>query len=225
MIDSNTAIHPNFFNELIESRFISSASKENAKPISDEFFMDLLCAFHDPAAFSAKDFQSYPLPLILLYLRQTHELYMGRSLQEITTDIRELTKKDIRFEKLEISLGHFFQNFSNNLEKHIQEEEDQLFPYIDALISISENKASGFNYNQKKQLVNFLLHHDDSHEEDLSKLIQALRKSPLIQDSFALRILVNKLSIFELDLRIHSKMEEEVLMPMAVALEQHVLNK
>jgi len=216
--------NPDIYHELIERRF----REENkcvglTKSINDDFYVDLLCVFHQPESFKAEDFLNYSLSSILLYLRQTHLLYTNKVLEEISASIEELSKSDKKFEKLQTSLQLFFDKFRADLEEHIQEEEKHLFPYIDTLIDSKELPKPGFDLERKIQLIDFLLHHDDSHEEDLKKLTLALNKTSSFDDSFAFRMLVNRLSLFELDLRIHAKMEEEVLMPMALALEKSIL--
>lgn len=209
--------HPDFYNDIIDSRFAETITAEKShESISDDFYIDLLCAFHDPNSFCARDFMAYPIDSILMYLKQTHVLYTTKSLNDISTNIQELVTSDKKFEKLRTSLHQFFIGFRADLEKHILEEEKHLFPYIEALVA-QPNATSGTG---KTPLEAFLNHHDDSHEKDLQNLTLTLTNLSSYQDSFAFRMLINRLSLFELDLRIHAKMEEEVLLPMAIALEK-----
>lgn len=220
------AEHPEIINQLIDARFeLTMDQIDHTASIGNDFYMDLLCVFHDPDRFDAKDFQQYPLTSILTYLRQTHKLYQTKILSDIGNSIAELAKADPKFSKLEGSLTKFFQDFRKDLEEHIQEEEEHLFPYIDALVGASSTNSLGIDWEQKVKLMDFLMHHDDSNERDLKELIIALSKASSFKDSFAFRMMVNRLSIFELDLSIHAKIEEEVLMPLAVDLEKKVLKE
>ena len=218
--------HPDFYNQLIDSRFPDKPEMEGArKEISNDLYIDLQCAFHNPDHLNLRNFQKYPIEEILVYLRQTHKLYLSKSLNKISESIEYLTNTDDKFIPLQISLHNFFKGFRKDLEEHIEEEEQHLFPYIEALLAANSatNQTSDFNWKQKVQVVNFLMHHNDSHEKDLQQLTVALQESKSFQDSFAFKMLVNHLSIFELDLRIHAKMEEEVLLARAIDLEKSVL--
>ena len=214
----------------IESRFVVSSQKSSdhiLKPsIAEDFYMDLLCVFNDPEKFKASDFKDYPLSSILLYLRSTHDLYRTKSLQEVSSAIENLSKKENYFGKLQLSLERFFSRFKSELEAHINEEEEELFPYIETLLLAKNKNQFSTATDQKATLNRFLKHHDDHLEKDLNSLVNALNKlSETYQDSFAFRMLVNRISIFELDLKIHAKIEEEVLVPKALILEERILNQ
>ncbi|MEM7549873.1 MAG: hypothetical protein AAF363_09365 [Bacteroidota bacterium] len=193
--------------------------------ITKDLYIDLLCAFNDPDSFKASTFLDYPLPSILLYLKRTHELYKTRSLQEIMMAIERLNRADHTIAQTQSFLLSFFTKFKSDLESHIKEEEVKLFPYIESLMVSQENQIANFSV-EKTALQDFLCHHDDHLEADLFNLVKILEAlSEKHTDSFDFRMLVNKLSVFELDLRIHGKIEEEVLITKAIALEKKALSR
>lgn len=212
------ATHPDFYKRLIDSRFIGSTNEEQV--LSPEFHLDLECAFNNPDYLNLKHFQKYPLTEVLTYLKKTHKLYLSRSLDKISEAIEKLTISDEKFSPLQTSLRAFFQDFRTHLEEHIAEEETHLFPYIESLLLADNKPGSPLIGKQKERVIHFLMHHNDGHEKDLQQLTEALQKSPFNEDSFAFKMLVNHLLIFELNLRIHAKMEEEVLMAQAIELEK-----
>ena len=117
------------------------------------------------------------------------------------------------------------KNFSEEMVEHIEEEERCLIPYIHVLLNAQKTKVLTYTSKEKLCLMSFMLEHDDQVEEDLHKLIISLEsQSEKFQDSFSFRMMLNHLKTFELDLRIHARMEEEVLIPRAVMLEKEVLN-
>ena len=214
---------------LIARRFDNAANKAAISPaqgqLNHDFFVDLLCVFHHPEQFKATDFMSYPLPVVVTYLRKTHQYYLGKNLEELDLAIATLAQGRKDLASLQATLALYMQKLKAELTQHIQEEEESLFPYIDALLAANGNQQFTFGFKQKVQLIDFLLHHDDKVEESLRHLVAILeRKVAQYNDSFAYRMLVNRLKVFELDLRIHSQLEEEVLMPMALTLEKKVLN-
>lgn len=188
----------------------------------EDFFVDLLCVFNDPERFDASDFMDYPVSSILEYLRKTHELYINESLQAVSNAIENLAKRNPNLSTLKTALDNFFSNFRNHLEEHIEEEETILFPYVERLINANAGETGVVT---ESALADFLQHHDDDLEHGLRDLVVALKalSKKYNDDSFAFRMLVNKVSILELDLNVHGKIEEQVLVPKAIALEKNLL--
>ena len=221
----NVSLTPELLERQLTRRFSSSNKNSGQFTINKDLYIDLLCVFNDPNKFKASDFLDYPLPSILLYLKKTHELYKSKNLQEIVMAVEKLDEQDGVISALRFSLSSFFAKFKKDLEGHIQEEEVKLFPYVESLL-ISENSHRSSLPIQRTILGDFLNQHDDHLERDLFNLVKALENlSDKYSDSFAFRMLLNKVSIFELDLRVHAKIEEEVLVPKAIALEKKVFGK
>ncbi|MEM0940849.1 MAG: hypothetical protein AAGI25_13800 [Bacteroidota bacterium] len=222
-------INSDLLGRQIESRFAGIYKESNDSllkaSIDEDFYLDLLCVFNDPERFEASDFINYSLTSILLYLKKTHDLYTSKSLHEVESAIADLSKKDSHLLKLQLSLQRFFSNFQMELEAHIKVEEDKLFPYIETLLFAKDQNSLSNVSNQELSLKGFLEHHNDHLEKDLNNLVNSLKElSKKYKDSFAFRMLVNKIFMFELDLRIHGKIEEEVLIPKAILLEEKLLN-
>lgn len=206
-------------NRRFEQKNIPQTSHHS--PDSD-FYMDLLCVFHSPDRFEASDFMKYPLTVILNYLRKTHQLYLNRSLAALEFAAATLASREPELAHVQEMVEEFFTKFKQNLEAHIQEEEKHLFPYIDNLSKIIGNGQNN-QYKSSNRLMDFMLHHDDELEAAMSNMVKQLADLPkTYKDSFAFRMLLTRFSIFELDLRIHGKMEDEVLVPMALQMEQRI---
>ncbi|MEM1407224.1 MAG: hemerythrin domain-containing protein [Bacteroidota bacterium] len=216
------------FSQQINRRFTGSQEVDNTinPSLDEDFFVDLLCVFNDPERFDATDFMDYPISSILLYLRKTHELYVTESLQGVSNAIENLAKRNSTLGALKQGLDNFFSNFRNKLEAHIEEEETTLFPYIESLID-AQMGDSITKATPESVLTDFLKHHDDELEEDLRDLVVALKMLPkkYNDDSFAFRMMLNKVSILELDLNVHGKIEEQVLIPKALVLEKALLTR
>ncbi len=118
-----------------------------------------------------------------------------------------------------------FNDYSSELVQHIDQEEADLFPYIESLMAAQESKKLDFTYRNKLKLINHLLNHNDNAEEKLEILIDFLEKRKTDFDNpMRLNMLLTKLNIFKDDLLIHAKIEDQVLLPKALELEQEILN-
>jgi len=212
---------------LVQDRYVFQypSLKDHYPDLPDEFYNDMVIVFQDPDQFKAEVFQKYPIEQILSYLRITHKFYIEKRLGEIEQAIELLNS----IENKEVNnwypyLANFIKGFNQEMLHHIQEEEKTLFPYIDVLLVARKSKVLNYTPEQKICLLSFMLDHDDEVEEELHKLIISLDQiSESFKDSFSFRMLLNHLKTFELDLRIHARMEEEVLIPRCILLEKEIL--
>ncbi|MEO1052093.1 MAG: hypothetical protein AAFX87_15785 [Bacteroidota bacterium] len=214
------------YTRLIDRRFdIQLAnSSQNELSTDTDFYMDLLCAFHKPEDFDAQKFFRHPLDLIIKYLKHTHQFYITKNLPEIELAISLIAehRPDLRW--LQATMSTYYLQLHDHLKKHLEDEEINLFPYIEALIKAERSRKLSYDLPRKIKLMDFLLDHSHDIENDLKDLVAKLKTmEEQYQDSFAFRMLVTRLSVFELDLRIHARIEDEVLMPMAFELENKVL--
>ncbi|MEM8892926.1 MAG: hemerythrin domain-containing protein [Bacteroidota bacterium] len=211
--------------QTIDRRFEQNASiTDQASPIERDFYMDLLCVFHDPKKFEAEDFMKYSIQTLLTYLKQTHQFYLSKNLADLEYAVESMAERDTSLAPLQEHFLTFFRKFRKKLEDHINEEELHLFPYLEALSEASANGTLRYSATSKMQLVDFLLHHSDDLEQEISSIVKKLRLViETKKGSFGLKLLTTKLSIFETDLRIHGQIEDDVLMPKALQLEKDIL--
>lgn len=221
---NSTPIPSDRINQLVMHRFKDKAWPDNTHEEQDRFCADLNTVFHNKEAFVFTKFQDYSISTILHYLKSTHHFYLNKRLSEIELSISHLIK-DLPEQNYWISsLSSFFKSYEIELSEHIIDEEKNLFPYIEALLTAQKDKKIHFLFSQKIQLINFLLHHDHQVEDNLRQLIKVLKKKyKQFDNSFSFRMLLIQLETLELDLTIHARMEEEVLMPMALQLEKESL--
>ena len=213
---------------LVKDRYAFSYPelKEDYPSLPADFYNDMVIVFQDPSKFEASTFEKYPISLILDYLRITHRFYIEKRLGEIEQAIEKLkTSNNELVNEWYPCLIHFMGEFGKDMIHHIMEEEENLFPYVDELLKARENKVLNYTTEQKICLLSFMLDHDDVVEKELHDLVESLSgQLEKFNDSFSFRMLLNHMRTFELDLRIHARMEEEVLIPRSIVLEKGVLN-
>ena len=188
------------------------------------FITELSMVYDSPDTFNPAPFLSCPLDYVLDYLRITHQYYLNRKLPLIQSTLHHWSAS----EKSVIAklATHFLDKYHDGMKQHIQKEEGTLFPYIDTLIKMS-NGVEVAEYcilDKKLSLIQFLMKHDHEIEEELSSFVKVMIDyESSFSDNLAFRNLVNQIRSLEVDLTIHAKMEEEVLIPKAAELEQEVL--
>lgn len=181
--------------------------------VQPEFLMNLLAVFEDTSSFNPENFRQYPLPVIIDYLEKTHAYYLQKKLPEIEQNIHLLLQAYPQAHPLLLLLHSFYKEYSAHLARHIEVEEHELIPYILSL------------HNQQPlqptlTVSRFMKEHHDT-EKDLEDIRQTiLHYSPPAGSETIYRVLLSQLELLERDLAVHALMEDEVLLPRALALEQ-----
>ncbi len=101
-----------------------------------------------------------------------------------------------------------------------------LFPYIKKL----EHYTIDFNNSMLVQVKDFSIkdfimkhHHDDDEMRNIRVLLKNYATDK--RDALAYKVLMDELKSFEIDLKGHSQIEEEILVPMAYRMEQKLYKK
>jgi regulator of cell morphogenesis and NO signaling len=121
-----------------------------------------------------------------------------------------------------------FNDYKVKLVQHIRFEEQKLFPYVERLMEYDNANLTGTSLQEllySFSARDFFQNHDPI-EEDLSKVrttILAYSLSGPLPLPF--RIFLNQIERFELDMTKHALIEDEVLIPMVVEIEEHLHKK
>jgi len=186
--------------------------------IEPEFLLALLGIFEDPQSFAANEFNRFPLPVIVDYLHKTHEYYINKKLLEIEQSIHLLANVYPSTHPLLLLLHDFYVDYRSHLRSHIEMEERDLLPYI-LQLSNSEGIRK-ITPAPKISIKQFIEGHHDT-EKDLEEVrTTILHYSPPEGNKTLYRILLSQLQVLERDLAVHALMEDEVLLPRALELEQ-----
>jgi regulator of cell morphogenesis and NO signaling len=167
----------------------------------------------------------YPIDLIIEYLKHSHHIFVKHKLPYISQLISNLDNS--RIDKSTKDLKFIFPFFVEDFIKHIYEEEDTLFTYILTLFnSLNFNKKPNISklyYAMEKHSIRdyALQHSNDDHE------MQGLRKMTnnyILSDpsDLHLKVIYAELNSFEKELSRHAQIENEILFPKALNLENEV---
>lgn len=188
--------------------------------VNAEFVSTLLNVFEDRKTFDMRAFDGFKLEIIVDYIRKTHDYYLHRKMFEIEQSIHLLLQSYPESHPLLEILHDFYSSYTLHLASHIEVEESQLLPYILHLEKVDDGKASFQAYPSSYSLNRFLVHHQDTEKELVNVRAAIEHYSPPPTNETLYRILLSQLEVFEKDLAIHASIEDEVLIPRAMALER-----
>jgi regulator of cell morphogenesis and NO signaling len=191
--------------------------------IDQQFIYVLLHTFEDEKTFSENDYQKFSLEVIIDYIRKTHNYYLSKKLCEIEQIIEILLKDYTGGHHLLHILNNFFSEYTKGLTSHISVEEKQLLPYINCLLKFEKGEIEEERYftaTKNYSLKTFVENHHDT-EQDLSNVRKTiLNYQPPTTNQTPYRILITQLHSFETDLSVHALIEDKVLIPRALKLEE-----
>ena len=112
------------------------------------------------------------------------------------------------------------------MEKHFRIEEKSLFPYIETLEKVRNKELSSAELRvafKDFSIQRFMESHHDEVENKLSEIKKYIVRSlSTMEQLFPYRVLLLRLDELEKDLRLHAQVEDDVLVPMALAWEKEL---
>lgn len=191
-------------------------------PESNKAFIEVLLRSFEEKPFNSRDFEGFPIELIVDYIQRTHAFYLQKKLPEIAQSILLLSGHYETNHPVLLALQVFFNRYCGDLTTHISEEEKLLLPYIVQMSNAVLGPAQLSDYivaTQRYSIAAFLDDHHDT-EDELKDIRETIRlyRPPSTNESLY-RILLTQLETFEQDLHVHAQIEEQVLIPKAVRIE------
>ena len=189
--------------------------------VNQEFFLTILNAYHDHQYFPKKHLQSFSATLLIDYLNKSHHYYLNEKIPVIESFIKKLGKNELDTET-HILLKNFFSEYKQELINHIQNEENNVYPYVLMLEkAIEKNKASSdlLKKMEAYSITDYEEDHDDVEAKlfDLKNII--IKYLPTPGNDKLYFYLLKELFELENDLSDHSRIEDLILVPKVEAME------
>jgi len=168
---------------------------------------------------------SYPIDLIIEYLKHAHFVFVKHKLPFMARLVDSFKADHKELEPVERDLKELFPLFLEDFIHHIYEEEDTLFRYIRIL-----EKASKGSYNpsqlyylmEKNSLQRFAMDHE-AHDDEMRGIRRITNDYTLGPEApLHVKVIYSELRGFEKNLKTHARIENEILFPKAMILENQV---
>lgn len=167
--------------------------------------------------FSFKQLETYPVELLTEYLKHSHHLFIKEKLPYIVHLAKALGGNH--------GLHGLLPEFVEDLIRHIYEEEDTTFKYIQLLSDIKKGKEKApfskmMAYRNYSLEGEYLHHQNDDELEAIRSLISSIDDSSLHG-----KVLVNEIQAFDREMIYHAEIENNIFFPKAIELETEVQSK
>jgi regulator of cell morphogenesis and NO signaling len=168
---------------------------------------------------------SYPIDLIIEYLKHSHFLYIKHKLPYIAKLVNCFKADQEEYKAVERDLKLVFPLFVEDFIHHIYKEEDTLFRYIKALERASKGSyipTKLYYLIEKHSVQKFAMEHE-VHDDEMEGIRKITKEYKLQTGApLQLKVIYNELKEFEKSLITHARIENEILFPKAMALERKV---
>ena len=198
----------------------------NEQDINIDFFLDIVNSFHDPDFFPDKELQSFPISLIITYLKKTHEFYLNVKIPEIESSISKLINSTPEGNKENLNLiNRFFGEYKEELRTHIEREEKVIMPYVMKIADAFNRKESPADLTaaiKSYPIDKFASEHNNVEDKlyDLKNII--LKFLPPVHDFVTCNNILIELFRLEKDLNNHAGIEDKVLIPKVRLMEKAI---
>lgn len=168
---------------------------------------------------------TYPIDLIIEYLKHSHFIFIKHKLPYIGKLVESFKARHPDYQAIERDLKLVFPLFVQDFIEHIYEEEDTLFSYIRALERALKNEYSPsvlYYLMEKNSVRKFAMEHEahDDEMEGIRSITKDYQLTP--QTPLHIKVLYNELKEFEKSLLTHARIENDILFPKAMNLEQKI---
>jgi regulator of cell morphogenesis and NO signaling len=167
----------------------------------------------------------YPIDLIIEYLKHAHFLFIKHKLPYIARLVESFKANHMDYSNVEKDLKFVFPLFVEDFIQHIYEEEDTLFTYIRLLersLKGQCNPARLYYQLEKNSIHKFAVEHE-AHDDEMGGIRKITKNYTLDADApVHIKVIYGELRDFEKSLITHARIENEILFPKAMALENRV---
>jgi len=168
---------------------------------------------------------SYPIDLIIESLKHAHFLFVKHKLPYISRLVESFKANHEAYSAVEKDLKVLLPLFVEDFIHHIYEEEDTLFTYIKELeraVHGHYNPSKLFYKMESNSLQRFAIEHE-AHDDEMEGIRRITKDYQLTKDApLHVKVIYCELARFEKSLQTHASIENEILFPKAMALENRV---
>jgi len=201
----------------------------NQYDINPDFFIEIVNAFNDKDYKPYEKLKKMPLSFTVGYLLKSHFWYNKTKLPIIENLIEQLEWEREGDNKNKEVLKKFFSQYRKEVNEHTVNEETEIYPYVLELEK---------NYNKEGQVENVFYEriqnksikdYADTHDELNSALLDLKNilvkyLYPAKNNNITEQILIEIFKL-EKDMTDHTELEDNVVIPVAVKMEEDLKNR
>lgn len=168
------------------------------------------------------DYKAWPLDLLVDYIEKKHHRYVKSKVIEIMPFLDKVVRVHGNQHPELLEIGKLFNESALELTSHMKKEEQVLFPYIKKMIELNDLNAP---FGTVQNPIKMMMHEHDTEGERFRKIAELSNNYTPPNDACnTYKVTFHLLKEFEEDLHLHIHLENNILFPKSIALEQKQKN-
>ena len=184
-------------------------------------------ALQKPAIVTINDYNNWPLDKLALHIEEKHHKYIEQQIPPIKQHLKRICEVHGQKHPELHEVQKLFNASSGELVMHMKREELLLFPFIKKMI-LTKNNAGGFippHFGTTKDFVQKMMDEHVNEGERFEQINKITQNYTLPADACGTyQVCFGYLKEFEEDLHLHIHLENNILFPKAIELEQQLNN-
>lgn len=205
------------------NRSLSEASGSQRIPV-EQLAAELEDVINAPVQRS-DDYQSWPIDLLANYIERIHHQYVRDQSEDLTEFLQKLCKVHGRQHPELISIQKLFLESVGDLADHMQKEEMILFPRIREMVNLQLKKKplTPPKFGTVQNPIRMMMHEHDNEGERFRQIARLSNNyTPPGDACNTYKVTYALLREFEENLHLHVHLENNILFPKAIALEEEL---
>ncbi|OXA86438.1 iron-sulfur cluster repair di-iron protein [Flavobacterium hercynium] len=169
------------------------------------------------------DFNSWPLDLLADYIEKTHHRYVEEKSQVLLAFLDKLCKVHGANHPELFRINELFIGCAGELSQHMKKEELMLFPFVKRMVKTKESDGilTQPSFGTVSNPIAMMMHEHDGEGERFREIAELTNNyNPPADACTTYKVTFAMLKEFEEDLHKHIHLENNILFPKAVLLEQ-----
>ncbi len=169
---------------------------------------------------------SWELDYLADYIVNTHHRYIRTKLPEISEYAKKVAAVHGEKHPETVEIARHFAAVASELSSHMQKEEQILFPYMKSLVAAKNEKQVSFQppfFGTAKNPIGMMEHEHQMVGDEFADIRRLSNDyEPPAGACTTYRVLFANLKAFDEDLQLHVHLENNILFPKSIRLEEEV---
>jgi len=193
------------------------------KGIDSDLLMDEINQVLNSSSGESIDYKSWPLDLLAEYIEKKHHRYVEEKIPVLRQFLDKLCRVHGERHPELFKINELFTASAGELSSHMKKEELMLFPFVKKMVSAKlENGAvQSPQFGTVKNPIAMMMEEHDTEGERFREIAELTNNyNPPADACNTYKVTFAMLEEFEKDLHLHIHLENNILFPEAVKLEQ-----
>jgi regulator of cell morphogenesis and NO signaling len=172
------------------------------------------------------DYQSWPLDLLADYIEKKHHRYVEEKTKEIQSYLNKVCQVHGVHHPELFEIKDHFNATASELLMHMKKEELILFPFVRKMVKIKNEglKVDIPPFGTVQNPVQMMMHEHEAEGDRFRRIAELSNNYTAPQDACnTYKVTFALLKEFENDLHLHIHLENNILFPKAIELENHLI--